>query len=251
MASIETRPSDEEDSDYAPDIVEEISVVDHVPKASKSVRKKKLKKEVDDIWEQMKAQEKAGRKRKVSQSLVSLVQLTRRKKKKKSKSKTKGKVKKKRKKKIEQSSEASDLKAEIRELARQLTTKESVTLEKTVKYAGKDLRVTKVVDANSAEATAAAAEAKEQSAKRVAPESKLDDVLVALQQPKSISTVEKSSYDWDKFKNENKLNDELAEATKTGYLEKQDFLNRVDHRQFELEKQQREVERVKRMRGSR
>lgn len=109
-----------------------------------------------------------------------------------------------------------------------------------------------------------------------------------------------------RFKNENKLNEELAQATKTGwasysyspsqitsphyfficleykiskciqlytqnirnlfryaskqthayntvprYLEKQDFLNRVDHRQFELEKSQREAERVKRMRGTR
>ncbi len=38
-------------------------------------------------------------------------------------------------------------------------------------------------------------------------------------------------------------------ASKDGYLHKKDFLNRVDERQFEQERAEREVERSKRLGG--
>ncbi|KTG03690.1 hypothetical protein cypCar_00030239, partial [Cyprinus carpio] len=53
-----------------------------------------------------------------------------------------------------------------------------------------------------------------------------------------MSTLEKSKMDWDAFKTEEGISDELAihNRGKEGYVERKNFLERVDHRQFELEK---------------
>ena len=47
----------------------------------------------------------------------------------------------------------------------------------------------------------------------------LDKVLEELQGPKTISTVAKSSIDWDNFKEAEGLEDELAKAQKDGYVD--------------------------------
>ena len=60
----------------------------------------------------------------------------------------------------------------------------------------------------------------------------LDGVLHAIKKPSSVSTMAKSSVDWDAFKEESNLGDELEQATKDGYLQRQDFLTRCDVRQF-------------------
>lgn len=59
-----------------------------------------------------------------------------------------------------------------------------------------------------------------------------------------MSTIQKSSMDWVKFKKDQKLEDELTMQTKDGYLEKQAFLQRADVRQFEVEKELREKKRA-------
>uniref|UniRef100_A0A1A8F086 Craniofacial development protein 1 n=1 Tax=Nothobranchius korthausae TaxID=1143690 RepID=A0A1A8F086_9TELE len=53
-----------------------------------------------------------------------------------------------------------------------------------------------------------------------------------------MSTLEKSKMDWDAFKYEEGITDELAihNRGKEGYVERKNFLERVDHRQFEREK---------------
>lgn len=53
-----------------------------------------------------------------------------------------------------------------------------------------------------------------------------------------MSTLEKSKMDWDAFKSEEGISEELAihNRGKEGYVERKNFLERVDHRQFELEK---------------
>ncbi|MGH0177554.1 UNVERIFIED_CONTAM: hypothetical protein FKN15_075426 [Acipenser sinensis] len=53
-----------------------------------------------------------------------------------------------------------------------------------------------------------------------------------------MSTLEKSKLDWDSFKNEEGIGEELATHNrgKEGYVERKAFLERVDHRRFELEK---------------
>ncbi|KAJ8335602.1 hypothetical protein SKAU_G00389440 [Synaphobranchus kaupii] len=53
-----------------------------------------------------------------------------------------------------------------------------------------------------------------------------------------MSTLEKSRLDWDTFKDQEGIVDELATHNrgKEGYIERKNFLERVDHRQFEQEK---------------
>jgi hypothetical protein len=46
----------------------------------------------------------------------------------------------------------------------------------------------------------------------------LDKVLSDIKGPQAISTVAKSSYDWESFKEEENLEDDLAKATKDGYV---------------------------------
>uniref|UniRef100_A0A8D0GZK6 Craniofacial development protein 1 n=1 Tax=Sphenodon punctatus TaxID=8508 RepID=A0A8D0GZK6_SPHPU len=53
-----------------------------------------------------------------------------------------------------------------------------------------------------------------------------------------MSTLEKSKLDWESFKEEEGIGEELAihNRGKEGYLERKAFLERVDHRQFEIER---------------
>ncbi|TMW57112.1 hypothetical protein Poli38472_003037 [Pythium oligandrum] len=89
--------------------------------------------------------------------------------------------------------------------------------------------------------------------KRVAPvaksKQKLDDVLASFEGPKKINTIEKTSIDWDKFKEQEGIEDELKQATKDGYIEKQEFLQRMDLKRFEIEKAERERQRQMRQQG--
>lgn len=57
---------------------------------------------------------------------------------------------------------------------------------------------------------------------------------------KKLSTVQKSSYDWDKYKTEEGLQAELEQHRKDSYLERLSFLNRTDWREFETEREVRE-----------
>ena len=62
-----------------------------------------------------------------------------------------------------------------------------------------------------------------------------------------MSTMNKTTVDWDNYKQQNAgLDEELAQYTKNGFLERRDFLNRVDWNQFELEREVRGRERAKR-----
>lgn len=77
----------------------------------------------------------------------------------------------------------------------------------------------------------------------------LDNVLAQLEGPKKMSTVQKTSNDWEQFKESDKqLQDDLEKKAqgKDAFLVKQDFLNRVDERKFELEREKRDRERAKR-----
>ena len=67
----------------------------------------------------------------------------------------------------------------------------------------------------------------------------LDSVLDTIKGPKTISTVTKSAFDWQSHKTKEGLEDELAPASKDGYLARQDFLTRVDVRTFEKERDER------------
>ncbi|KAJ7312119.1 hypothetical protein JRQ81_006460 [Phrynocephalus forsythii] len=108
-------------------------------------------------------------------------------------------------------------------------------------------RVTKEVDAASKEAQLFL---KQQEEKAVGPAchptvsgvkrpSGLNSLLgkIGSKKPK-MSTLEKSKLDWENFKEQEGISEELAvhNRGKQGYLERKAFLERVDHRQFELER---------------
>jgi hypothetical protein len=69
------------------------------------------------------------------------------------------------------------------------------------------------------------------------------DSLIEKLQKKKVTTIKKSKEDWEKFKVEKGLEEELRHATKDGYLEKQAFLERADIRQWERERDLRNQER--------
>ena len=145
-----------------------------------------------------------------------------------------------------------------------------IRLEKRVvaevkRFAGQEIRVERMVmvpvmagedgekaDASQtmvAEGAASSSSAAESTTRQKAKG--VDNLLTELSRPEKLSTISKTSADWDLFKTKNAdvtLKEQL-ESSATGneaYLVKKDFLNRVDHRRFELEKVQRERERSKR-----
>lgn len=132
-----------------------------------------------------------------------------------------------------------------------------VTITKVFDFAGEEVRVNKEVSADSREAKSYL---KTQSAKQgengdsektssasqptlPGPSSKrpagMSSVLGRIGGKKQkMSTLEKSKMDWDAFKSEEGITEELAihNRGREGYVERKNFLERVDHRQFELEK---------------
>ncbi|KAL7878990.1 hypothetical protein AOLI_G00099640 [Acnodon oligacanthus] len=131
-----------------------------------------------------------------------------------------------------------------------------ITITKVFDFAGEEVRVTKEVDANSREAKSflkkeeKEEEIQEQQSFSKAPSSltpgpsakrpaAMDSILNRIGAKKQkMSTLEKSKLDWDAFKTEEGITDELAihNRGKEGYVERKNFLERVDQRQFELEK---------------
>ncbi|KAM6937912.1 craniofacial development protein 1 [Xenentodon cancila] len=132
-----------------------------------------------------------------------------------------------------------------------------VTITKVFDFAGEEVRVNKKVSADSREAKSFLKnqnieqednETKEKnatpsqpplpgpSAKRPAGMSNILSRMGGKKQ--KMSTLEKSKMDWDAFKSEEGITEELAihNRGKEGYVERKNFLERVDHRRFELEK---------------
>ena len=76
----------------------------------------------------------------------------------------------------------------------------------------------------------------------------IDSLLKEIAGPSQLSTVAKTSSDWDAFKTDTGMEEQLEQQaqSKTAFLVKKDFLNRVDARRFEHEKEKRDQERTKR-----
>ncbi|XP_030313878.1 craniofacial development protein 1 [Calypte anna] len=123
-----------------------------------------------------------------------------------------------------------------------------VTITKVFDFAGEEVRVTKEVDSTSKEAKAflkhqekqqAAAPASLPTVSGVKRPSGMSSLLGKIGSKKQkMSTLEKSKLDWESFKEEEGIVEELAihNRGKDGYIEKKAFLERVDHRQFEIER---------------
>ncbi|XP_034541763.1 craniofacial development protein 1 [Notolabrus celidotus] len=132
-----------------------------------------------------------------------------------------------------------------------------VTITKVFDFAGEEVRVDKEVSADSKEAktylkcqntkqeenreeeteeSSPSGPPHEPSGKRPAGMGSLLNRIGGKKQ--KMSTLEKSKMDWDAFKSEEGITEELAihNRGREGYVERKNFLERVDHRQFELEK---------------
>ncbi|KAH0619469.1 hypothetical protein JD844_000117 [Phrynosoma platyrhinos] len=123
--------------------------------------------------------------------------------------------------------------------------KSKVAITKVFDFAGEEVRVTKEVDAGSKEAQLflreqkAVSPATHPTVSGVKRPSGLNNLLGKIGAKKQkMSTLEKSKLDWESFKEQEGITDELAihNRGKEGYLERKAFLERVDHRQFEIER---------------
>ncbi|XP_026712768.1 craniofacial development protein 1 [Athene cunicularia] len=123
-----------------------------------------------------------------------------------------------------------------------------VTITKVFDFAGEEVRVTKEVDSNSKEAKSflkqqekwqSAAPTSLPTVSGVKRPSGMSSLLGKIGSKKQkMSTLEKSKLDWENFKEEEGIVEELAihNRGKDGYIERKAFLERVDHRQFEIER---------------
>lgn len=102
------------------------------------------------------------------------------------------------------------------------------TIVETKYFAGEKVQVRRTM--RSDEAHAAAAQ----------KTTGIDAVIAGLKGPQAITTVEKSSSDWDAFKSKEGIEDSLRDADKKGYLANKDFLERCDNRAFDRERDERE-----------
>ncbi|XP_012284434.1 craniofacial development protein 1 [Orussus abietinus] len=139
---------------------------------------------------------------------------------------------------------------------------DKVKITKVFEFAGEEVRVEKEIPLDSAEArlslpttenparksnplsTSSNGSSRGRGAKRGSL-SGISSVLGQLGKKAKISTLEKSKLDWDNFKKAENLEEEISTHNKgkDGYLERQDFLQRADLRQFEIEKQLRNTNR--------
>ncbi|XP_011868516.1 PREDICTED: craniofacial development protein 1 [Vollenhovia emeryi] len=140
---------------------------------------------------------------------------------------------------------------------------EKVKITKVFEFAGEEVKVEKEVPSDSAEARLSLSAAENSTAKPPASASPaarerergggvrrvglggISSVLGQIGKKAKISTLEKSKLDWDSFKKQENIEEELNTHNKgkDGYLERQDFLQRADLRQFEIEKQLRNTSR--------
>lgn len=118
---------------------------------------------------------------------------------------------------------------------------EKRTITEIFDFAGEKVEVEKVVEVDNKSASASTTS--QQGPKAIAGRSNggLGSILNQLGGAKKISVLEKSKLDWTSFKrNEGIQNDlETHNRGRDGFLERQDFLQRTDLRQFEIEKNQR------------
>jgi hypothetical protein len=81
-----------------------------------------------------------------------------------------------------------------------------------------------------------------------APKRGVDQLLQTIQGAEGTTTIAKTNADWETFKDQTGLGSKLEEKAegKDAFLNRQEFLTRVDHRTFALERKERDKERSKR-----
>lgn len=130
-------------------------------------------------------------------------------------------------------------------------TAEKIKITRTYEFAGKQITEEKEVDINSEEAKAHQNSVKIKSTeetkhpitspvpglRRKRKRASLLDAVISNSSNTKLSTLEKSRLDWATYVDKNKISDELKYKNKGGFLEKQDFLDRVDSKRDNLYKE--------------
>lgn len=131
-----------------------------------------------------------------------------------------------------------------------ITTKPIIITE-IFEFAGEKVEVQKEIKSDNAVGTAAGASATAASQSKSrgsgGGSGGLASVLGQIGKKNKLSVLEKTQIDWSGFKNKEGIDEELQTFNKgrDGYLERQDFLQRTDVRQFEREKDMRHTTRRK------
>lgn len=139
---------------------------------------------------------------------------------------------------------------------------EKIKITRTYEFAGKLTKEEKWVDRNSEEAKAhlnsttikdiksqpnasttplkpqeSSHSSSNTNLRRKRKRASLLDAVISNSSKTKLSTLEKSRLDWATYVDKNKISDELKYKNKGGFLEKQDFLNRVDSRRDNIYKE--------------
>ncbi|XP_010270917.1 PREDICTED: craniofacial development protein 1 [Nelumbo nucifera] len=125
--------------------------------------------------------------------------------------------------------------AAVKDAAAAAAGRGKVEITEVREFAGEEIEVKKLIDANSKEAA-------EKAKAPVGPPSAVDAVLEQIKKKPKLSVLDKTKKDWGEFKEENKgLEEELDAYKKSSnqYLEKVSFLQRTDLREFERERDAR------------
>ena len=108
-----------------------------------------------------------------------------------------------------------------------------VAVQETVKFAGKSVTVTKIVERTKAETAASSS---------TVPGG-LASALSQMNAPENISTLTKTSLDWDGYKAREGLDDDFTAAARSaGVVEKAALLQRLDERSYTVEAAQKAAE---------
>eukprot|EP00939_MAST-03C_sp_MAST-3C-sp1_P002712 g2712.t1 len=233
--------NEDEDSDFEPDAVElaESGGIGNVSKDEGAFKTKAPTKSstdrTDALWKSMHLESSSSSKKKSTKSF-SLAQLQK-------KSKKKRKRQNQWKDMFKTSKRAASSSAQALAAAKKAVAKKGPVMS-VVNFAGK--KMTLIESSSGAISTSSgkgvADPVADSNAKKV---TSVDSILEAIKDPKKITTVEKSSYDWDKYKAEKGLDETFEKSAQNGYVDRQKFLNRVDWRRFESERKVREAERAK------
>lgn len=134
---------------------------------------------------------------------------------------------------------------QVKHVTLPLTVEQTITEVK--RFAGRNITMEKKITVHASEA---ARRKNDESASKTAASKPggLDSVLAEIAGPSKLSTVAKTSADWDSYKTKTGVEEELEKQAQSNkaYLVKQDFLKRVDERRFEHERAQRDKERAAR-----
>lgn len=123
------------------------------------------------------------------------------------------------------------------------TKPKKITVTEVVDFAGEEVTVQKLL--NTADVKTGGLRATTGYKRTMPAGSGINSVLNQIGKKKKISVLEKSQHDWNSFKRTEGIAEDLKTHNKgrDGYLDRQDFLERTDLRQFEIEKSLRQSRR--------